>query len=91
MLRVGAFEPLKRLVGLATPAIDLRGAIFDNRDEARSKVFDDIEVFYNRERLHSRAGRNRSIFDIFLLQVTDYRRYRYFVRDRKSTSYIKPK
>ncbi len=26
---------------------------FDNRDEARRKVFDYIEVFYNRERLHS--------------------------------------
>ncbi len=29
---------------------------FDDRDEARSKIFDYIEVFYNRERLHSSLG-----------------------------------
>ena len=29
---------------------------FINRDEARSKVFDYIEIFYNRQRLHSRLG-----------------------------------
>lgn len=32
---------------------------FKDRDEARCKVFDYIEVFYNRERLHSALG-NRS-------------------------------
>ena len=29
---------------------------FKTRDEARSKVFDYIEVFYNRQRLHSSLG-----------------------------------
>ncbi|SFN72921.1 putative transposase, partial [Dokdonella immobilis] len=29
---------------------------FVDRDQARSKVFDYIEVFYNRQRLHSALG-----------------------------------
>ena len=29
---------------------------FIDRDEARSKVFDYIEIFYNRQRLHSSLG-----------------------------------
>jgi len=43
---------------------------FKDRDEARSKVFDYIEVFYNRERLHSALG-NRSPEDFAALAVSN--------------------
>jgi len=29
---------------------------FESRDEARSRIFDYIELFYNRKRLHSTLG-----------------------------------
>ena len=43
---------------------------FKDRDEARSKVFDYIEVFYNRERLHSALG-YRSPEDFAALAVSN--------------------
>jgi putative transposase len=43
---------------------------FKDRDEARGQVFDYIEVFYNRERLHSALG-NRSPEDFAALAVSN--------------------
>ena len=34
----------------------VHGAQFRTRDEARAVVFDYVEVFYNRQRLHSALG-----------------------------------
>ncbi|WP_182531362.1 IS3 family transposase, partial [Dokdonella fugitiva] len=43
---------------------------FKDRDEARTRVFDYIEVFYNRERLHSALG-NRSPEDFAAQAVSN--------------------
>ena len=38
---------------------------FSDREEARSKEFDYIEVFYNRQRLHSSLGyRSPAMFEV---------------------------
>lgn len=35
---------------------DAPDTLFEDRDEARSEIFDYLEVFYNRQRIHQSLG-----------------------------------